>query len=146
MTFVEAHRGLDRFDPGRPFIAWLHGVAFRQAANHLRRQRRWRWLPFGANPADEPQAPEAGPEDQTIKRQLIGRLYAAMDALPEKKRVAFTLHVLEGLGFTEIGELIDESPQTVRARVLSARAAVLKHLRKAGRKLPIDLELTESLI
>jgi DNA-directed RNA polymerase specialized sigma24 family protein len=44
VTFVEAHRALRRFDAQRSFAAWLHGIALRQAANHLRKSRRWAWL------------------------------------------------------------------------------------------------------
>lgn len=146
VTFVEAHRSLVRFDPGRPFIAWLHGIAFRQAANHLRSARRTRWLRFWGPNEPEPRADGEGLEDQTIRRQLLVRLYQAMDELPAKKRIAFSLHALDGLGFSEIGELLGESPQTIRARVLSARELVLKHLRRAAQKLPLDLEGLEQLV
>lgn len=146
VTFVEAHRSLVRFDPGRPFIAWLHGIAFRQAANHLRSARRSRWLRFWSPNEAEPLAHGEGLEDQTIRRQLLVRLYQAMDELPAKKRIAFSLHALDGLGYSEIGELLGESPQTIRARVLSAREQILKHLRRAAQKLPLDLEGLEQLV
>lgn len=146
VTFVEAHRGLGRFDRQRSFVAWLHGVAFRQAANHLRKTRRWRWLrSTSTHDTPEPVDESAALEDQAIRRQLLTRLYAAMDALPVKKRVVFSLHVLDGLGFVEIGELVDASPQTVRARVLSARADVLAQLRRASVRMPLDLELMEQI-
>lgn len=158
VTFVEAHRALRRFDAQRSFVAWLHGIALRQAANHLRKSRRWAWLrgrTSGASPADEVLSdddalarvadPAALPEAQAMRRQLLMRLYEAMDTLPEKKRVAFSLHVLDGLGFVEIGELVEASPQTVRARVLSARDEVLSHLRRASRGAPWDLALVEQL-
>jgi RNA polymerase sigma factor (sigma-70 family) len=144
VTFVEAHKSLRRFDATRPFLGWLHGIAFRQAANHLRKNRRWRWFKSEV-PAIEAVDQAASLEDQTIRRQLLDRLYRAMDDLPPKKRIAFSLHVLDGLGLTEIGEIVGASPQTVRARVLSARAEVLKHFHRAELKVPIDLEVREQL-
>jgi len=142
VTFVEAHKSLARFDVTRSFAAWLHGIAIRQASNHLRKARRWRWLSFGSTEEKQVADDRVAIEQQTIQREILGRLYRAMDRLPPKKRVAFSLHAIDGLGFVEIGALIGESPQTVRARVLSAREAVLAHL---GKESPIDLAALEQI-
>jgi RNA polymerase sigma-70 factor (ECF subfamily) len=131
VTFVELHRSLGRYRPELPFGPWLYGIGFRQAQNHLRRAKRRSWLSF--QPLDKLPDVDLGAslEDQAERRELIVLLYQAMDKLPAKKRIAFSLHVLDGMGFTEIGELIKESPQTVRARVMSARKIVLGEFRRA---------------
>ncbi len=130
VTFVEAYRSLSRYQPERPFAPWLSGIAFRQVASHLRRARRRAWLHLGEE--RDPIDPSViSSEEQAINKQLVALLYRAMDKLPAKKRIAFSLHVLDGLGFTEIGLMLDASPQTVRARVLSARQAILKQFNRA---------------
>lgn len=132
VTFVEAYKCLDRYEPDRPFVLWVQGIAFRQAANHLRRSRRWWWLRLAREDEDlDVASNEASSEEQAIERELLAYLYRSINKLPAKKRVAFTLHVLEGLGFTEIGDIVDESPQTIRARVHSARDAILKDFARA---------------
>lgn len=136
MTFVEAHKNLARFRVDGSFIAWLQGIAFRQAYNYLRKMRRRRWLGLDSLQLEARRDPSASLEERTIQRELLGVLYAALDALPANKRIALGLYALEGLGFTEIGQLVGASPQTVRARVLSARAAVLKEFRRVTGQRP----------
>ncbi|MBI4820800.1 MAG: RNA polymerase sigma factor [Deltaproteobacteria bacterium] len=140
VTFVEAYRSLRRYDPERPFAPWISGIAIRQAASHLRRARRRSWLKLSFS-GDDLQIPDPRPalDDQANQRQLAGLLFAAMEGLPTNKRIAFSLHALEGLSLTEVGELMGASPQTTRARVMSAREAVLKRLRKAGRSHDVGL-------
>lgn len=134
ITFLELHRALERYDADRPFGAWLNGFAFFVAARHLKaRRRRW-WQRLGSD-QELAAAPAGGqnPEEQAGQRALVRAVYAVLDTLPAKKRVAFTMHVFEGMSLTEIGELTGDSPQTIRARVESARDAVQKLLRKGGR-------------
>jgi RNA polymerase sigma-70 factor (ECF subfamily) len=141
VTFVEAYRSLPRYQPDRPFAPWLSGIAFRQVASHLRRARRRAWLRFGEE-ADPIDRSVVSSEERAIQRQLLALLYQALDSLPAKKRIAFSLHALEGLGFTEIGEMVGASPQTVRARVLSARKKILERFQRAT-QLGIELGLLE---
>lgn len=47
-TFVTAWRRLDRFDPERPFGAWLRGIAENHLRNHL---RKFRAEPIGGDEA-----------------------------------------------------------------------------------------------
>ncbi len=142
VTFVEVYKGAQKYDASREFLPWVQGIAMRQAANHLRRARRWAW--FRMTPPEElplPSADSAGSrssEEQVIQRQLLGMLYQAMEKLPPKKRIAFSLYAFEGMGFTEIGQLIDASPQTVRARVLSAKEIILKSMDRASGRAAVE--------
>src|SRR3989442_9975265 len=38
-TFVRVFRALDRYDPARPFAAWIFTIASRLCIDHLRRRR-----------------------------------------------------------------------------------------------------------
>ena len=73
------------------------------------------------------------PEGRAVERQLLQRTLAAMERLPPKQRIALALHDLEEMGVTEIGKLLDTSPQTVWARVQTARERVKKHLQRTGK-------------
>lgn len=136
MLFLQVHRKLASYDPARPFGAWLHGFAFNIATRHLRAQRRRWWLGLGRDRAFDDAAPKSAPhtpEHEAMDQQLARRLYDAMQHLAPVKRIAFTLHEVEGLGLTEIGELTGASPQTVRARVLSARRDIQARLGATSR-------------
>lgn len=131
-TFLQAYRALGRFDQQRAFAPWLHGIAFRLTGNFLRGERRRSWLrsvePLQVERAVAGETLAA--DEQASRGQLKQLLYAALETLKPEQRIAFAMYELEGLGYTEIGGLIDASPQTVRARVLKARERVLADLRR----------------
>lgn len=129
-TFVECFRSLDRYQPSRPFGPWLNGIAYRVTANHLRSKKRRRWLRTGLdivmNTAVDPTAPAS--DEQAAHKQLLNLLNSALETLSVDHRMVFTLHEIEGLSYTDIGRIIGKSPQTVRARALSARKRVLQRI------------------
>ncbi|MBI5509590.1 MAG: RNA polymerase sigma factor [Deltaproteobacteria bacterium] len=126
MTFLEAHRSLPRHRRDCSFAAWLSRIAYHVTGKHLRSRRRRAWLFFDTEAVPRSPAPDAiaSPEQAAGRRQLVDRLFAAMQRLPLKQRVALVMHDMEGLGVTEIGARVDASPQTVWARVQKARRVV----------------------
>ncbi|MBW2530808.1 MAG: sigma-70 family RNA polymerase sigma factor [Deltaproteobacteria bacterium] len=121
-TFLQVFRSLPRYDPARPFAPWLNRVAFRVAGTRLRsRRRRWWLRPWSGHEVETMRGHRASAETRAITNQMVDRLYRAMESLPAKKRIAFALCELEGMGLAEVGELVGASPQTVWARVKSAR-------------------------
>lgn len=132
VTFLEVHRCLGRYDSRWAFSTWVNHIAFRMAGRHLRaKKRRWWWSSDHtalSQAADE----KAGADMQAQGGALVRGVFTAMQQLPDKQRIAFTLHDLEEMGLTEIGKIVDASPQTVRARVHAARRKVAEYLRAAG--------------
>jgi RNA polymerase sigma-70 factor (ECF subfamily) len=129
MTFLEAHRSLDRFRRDAPLGAWLHGIATNVVGRHLRATRRKSWLLSSEEAVQrQPEEQAPSPEQSTERRQRAEILYRAMDELPDKKRIAFALHEIEGLGLSEIAAMTRSSPQTIWARVESAREFLTRRL------------------
>ena len=127
MTFVEAHRSLRRFRAGSSLEAWLHGIALNMAIRVRRSNGRTARLRERLNQATVVLADDrASSEEVAMRRQDLARLYEALEHLPPKKQIAFALHEGEGLKLAEIAALTNSSPQTVWARVESAR----KHVRE----------------
>jgi RNA polymerase sigma-70 factor (ECF subfamily) len=120
MTFLEAHRSLNRFRAGSSMEAWLHGIAFNVASRMVRSKGRSARLRDRLDQAP-PSSPPVSAEEQAMRKQMLGKLYAAMDELPPKKRIAFAMYEGEGLKLAEIAALTGTSTQTVWARVESAR-------------------------
>ncbi|MEM8907338.1 MAG: sigma-70 family RNA polymerase sigma factor, partial [Bacteroidota bacterium] len=76
----------------------------------------------------------AGGADQHPGVQLEDKerakvLFAAIDRLPEKQRVAFTLHKLEGLSYKEITEIMEVSLASVESLLFRAKQNLKKRLR-----------------
>jgi RNA polymerase sigma-70 factor, ECF subfamily len=99
---------------------WLQVIGVRLALNELRRRRRALAVVLRAAPT--PLAPQGELE-----------LWDALRRLPRNQRAALLLHVLDGLGYAEIGEALGAPEGTVASWVSRARARLRAELREAGR-------------
>ena len=68
--------------------------------------------------------PAPGPERRAVSSDLLERVSAAMDALPEHYRTVVWLRDGEDLSYAEIAEVLDLPIGTVRSRLARARSAL----------------------
>ncbi|MBR4003856.1 MAG: sigma-70 family RNA polymerase sigma factor [Clostridia bacterium] len=68
----------------------------------------------------EPILQEPSPEEILIKEEQIAVLHKAMSSLTEKQLKVFVLYAEQGLSFTEIGEKLGISKDTVKEHYWSA--------------------------
>lgn len=130
MTFIEAHRVLARYEPERSFASWLHGIAFNVTGRYLRARRRKWWLSFGSAAQErEPASALSRSAETTLgERQQAREIFDVLATMRPDKCIAFACYELEQLNITEIGALVGASPQTVWARIQSARKEVRRKL------------------
>jgi RNA polymerase sigma-70 factor (ECF subfamily) len=126
-AFVAAWRALKRYDPERPFAAWLRTIAINKARDRGRR-RAVRRLVFGEAAGPEPADPAPGADQSLIERERLGRLERAIAALPAKLKEPLILTALEGLSQKEAGDLLGVSPKTVETRAYRARKLLAERL------------------
>jgi RNA polymerase sigma-70 factor (ECF subfamily) len=120
---------LDRWDSLRDAKAregWLRRIVVNRAFTHLRRRRFWNAVGALLFVAEETVA--AGPDVQVEKQEHQARLLAALERLPARQSLAFTLRYLEGWSFDEVAESMRIDRGTVRIHVQRAVTA----LRAAG--------------
>lgn len=133
-VFLELVRALPRFRGESRFSTFVGGITVRVAKRTLRPSA------YEARRGEMPErlaASERGPEGQARSRVALAHLHAALDQIAPKKRVAFTLWALADMTPSEIGELTDTPPNTVRARIFHAR----KELGKLASADPVLAEI-----
>jgi RNA polymerase sigma-70 factor, ECF subfamily len=117
-----------------PVRAYLYRVTRNLAIDELRRRnaRTRRHLLHGHFEV----APAATPAEVLQNERLRARVNAAIQALPERRREAFTLVYLRGLSYTEVSEIMGISPKTLGNHISAALAELRVTLRplvgKAG--------------
>ena len=105
----------------RPFLV---GIALRTARSALRKRRVRRWLRL----SDTGALPEVPTSDGDPRlREAVRRLYAILDELGDRERLAFVLRHADGHELTETAAALGVSLATVK-RILS-RAEDHVHLR-----------------
>ncbi|MEA2064551.1 MAG: sigma-70 family RNA polymerase sigma factor [Gemmatimonadota bacterium] len=128
-TFVRVYRNIDRFDRSRKFSTWLYTIATNLARNELRNQGRSPLMYFQNLffRKDNQQMFEAvdqaeKPDDLLYRRQLSDLVARAVEKLPERHRLVFTLRENDCKSYEEIAEILDCNIGTVKSRLNRARA------------------------
>jgi RNA polymerase sigma-70 factor (ECF subfamily) len=128
-TLMEAVRAFPRFQGKASVRTWLGRIAVHVAHQHLRRpkQRRARVrleLVRDEHAQIEPVEPvDTRPEpDRAVDaRRQLERVYAHLDAIGVRKRVAFVLFAFEGRPVDEVAALTGASRVATKARIFWAR-------------------------
>lgn len=126
--FLRVWRGLAGFRGESKLSTWVFQIAW----NYLRgyHRRRGRHLNAVAEKSEEIVArapdPSPGPERRVVSSDLLDRVTAAMDDLPEHYRVVVWLRDGEDLSYREIADVLDLPIGTVRSRLARARSALKK--------------------
>lgn len=127
-TFVRVFRSLDRYDPDRPFAAWIFTIAARLCIDHLRR-RRLRPVPLVQRDPDRDEErtldvedPSPGPETLATYQEEERRAQDLIDSLPPHYRIVVMLRHQQDLSYEEIAEALALPLGTVKARIHRARA------------------------
>lgn len=126
-TFVRMFRALDRYDPQRPFAAWLFTITTRLCIDHLRR-RRGVTVSLSRQEAGsheeyeiEVEDPGPGPDEVTSHTEEERRANDLIQGLPPHYRVVVVLRHQQDLSYEEIAEALHLPLGTVKARIHRAR-------------------------
>lgn len=131
-AFIAAWGALKRYDPARPFGAWLRTIAINKARDRGRRLTVRRLL-FGHRPLEESGAlesadPAPAADETLITRQQLAELDRAISGLPTKLKEALLLTAIEGLSQQEAGAVLGVSAKTIETRAYRARKIIARAL------------------
>lgn len=115
-AFAKAYRNFRQLRDRDRFRAWLVRMTWRMALDHQRGSRRRTARQLTADP---PEAPTAA--DAVQARERADALWGAIDALPEKLRVAIVLANIKGHDVAEVAALLGIPAGTVKSRLFLAR-------------------------
>jgi RNA polymerase sigma-70 factor (ECF subfamily) len=119
-TFLEVRRSATTFRARAAVGTWIVGIALNLARHHVRGEHRRR-VAMSAVAEVAGSAGQRRPDDEAARRQMLGRLQPAFEALPSYLRLAFTLCDLEGMRGTEAARALRVPEGTVWRRVHEAR-------------------------
>lgn len=99
-------------DQGRPFLAFVYGIAAHKVADTHRAAGRNRAEPTDVVP--ERYSLEAGPEQRALDSESAARMNKLLSVLPEKQREILILRVVVGMSAEETAEAVGSTPGAVR--------------------------------
>ena len=127
-------------DQGRPFLAFVYGIAAHKVADAHRSAARNRTEPVPEIP-ESPAAYADGPEQQAIQAELAERMTKLLGTLPDKQREILTLRIVMGMSAKETADTVGSTPGAVRVAQHRALAQLRKVL-AAGAGHQLDRENT----
>lgn len=109
-AFIAAHRQWGTVRGYEDPAGWVRRVALNRLTNGRRNRRRRREILDAIRPV----------RDQDLAAELVD-LRAAIQALPERMRLAVCLHHLSGLTVGEVAATLDVAPGTIKSNLHDAR-------------------------
>lgn len=128
---LAAIQALPRYqDQGRPFLAFVYGIASHKVADAHRAAARNRSEPTEVVP--ERYSLEAGPEQMALQSDSAARMNRLLAVLPEKQREILTLRIVVGLSAEETADAVGSTPGAVRVAQHRALARLKSEIAGAG--------------
>lgn len=128
---LAAIQALPRYqDQGRPFLAFVYGIASHKVADAHRAAARNRSEPTDVVP--ERFSLDAGPEQMALQSDSAARMNRLLAVLPEKQREILTLRIVVGLSAEETAEAVGSTPGAVRVAQHRALARLKNEIAGAG--------------
>src|ERR1051325_11211281 len=113
-------------DQGRPFLAFVYGIAAHKVADAHRAAARHCSDPTEVVP--ERYSLEAGPEQMALDSESAARMNRLLSILPDKQREILILRVVVGMSAEETAEAVGSTPGAVRVAQHRALARLRKSL------------------
>lgn len=128
---LAAIQALPRYqDQGRPFLAFVYGIAAHKVADAHRAAARNRSDPTDVVP--ERYSLEAGPEQMAVQSDSAARMTQLLQILPEKQREILMLRIVVGLSAEETADAVGSTPGAVRVAQHRALAKLKSEISAAG--------------
>lgn len=133
-VFLRVFRARGNYVPGSKFSTWLFTIVNNVASNARRSRSRRREVNLAAGgsgsqalPAMEQLALAASglmPTRQLDQAEMREIVRLAIENLNERQRMAVLLNKFEGLGYAEIAEVMEMTPQAIKSLLSRARSSL----------------------
>jgi RNA polymerase sigma-70 factor (ECF subfamily) len=130
-AFLRVFKGLNSFQGGSSFFTWLYRIITNLSIDLIRKPGRQlvdidesRFESDESQEADFPllsRVDGSDPADVVRRREIAGRLQAALEALPPYHRGVIVMREIEGLSYEEMAQAMGVSKGTIMSRLFHAR-------------------------
>ena len=135
-VFIQVYQSVSSFKGDAKFSTWLYRITISKTLDHEKRKKRKKRFGFvqslfGQDGEEQLHPVEFNhPGVQLEKKEKAGELFNALNKIPEKQRIAFTLHKLEGQSYQEVAEIMNTTLYAVESLMSRAKINLKKELSK----------------
>jgi RNA polymerase sigma-70 factor, ECF subfamily len=135
-VFLRVFRTIHRFRGQSALRTWIYRIAINQARNRMRwwrRRRRGQQVSLDDHVRAHGELPSesatTSPERVYRQKEVAGRIWQALEALPFDQKTAIVLREIDGLSYDEIAFSLGVAVGTVKSRLARARGSLREALR-----------------
>ena len=139
-TFIRVFESIRSFKEESSLSTWIYRIAVRKALDKIRRRKArqrlhqilpW-WMPEEKKSTD---ASFQHPGIVAENKEKAAVLFKAIDSLPEKQKLAFTLIKVQGMNYEEACEIMQQNIKAVESLISRAKVNLQKQLEHYYRSL-----------
>ena len=138
-AFLNAWRGLSRFQGESSFSTWLYRLASNACIDFLRREKRRQSLSMTVSLDDDEEERQVelpderySPEGELERSEARRAVAKGLERLTAEHRQVLVMREINGLSYAEIGQILGLEEGTVKSRIARARNALRKVLTEQG--------------
>lgn len=124
-TFIKSYHNFDKFKGDSQLYTWLYRIATNEALQHLNKVKKMQKADEGAEYYLENAVAENSRQDA---EQVEILLQKAIQSLPEKQRLVFTMKYYDDLPYEEMSKILDMSVGTLKTNYHYAKEKVTEYL------------------
>ncbi len=147
-AFIKVHKHIGTFQGTSSFYTWLYRIVMNLSIDQVRRKRKVTEFDEHLLQKDDaagdgalvPRVEDENPGRTVVRRELSGKIQAALETLPEYHRAVIVLREIEGMSYEEMAQVLDVPKGTIMSRLFHARRKMQEQL---APYLDGDLEIVE---
>ncbi len=126
-VFIQVYQSVSSFKGESKFSTWLYRIVITKSLDHLKKKKRKKRFGFMqslfGNNSDEEIHPEEFNHPGVLmeNKERAAELFKALQQLPDKQRIAFTLHRLEAQRHQDIATVMELSVTAVESLIARAK-------------------------
>lgn len=125
-TFIRVWKAAHSYEPDAQFTTWLFTIAKNLVFNESRRRKRKPTFSLDEHEEQSPALAQASsaassPQEALLHQELSAHVDKALEALPEKARMAVQLRRFQEMSYEEIAHILDTSVSATKSILFRAR-------------------------
>ncbi|MEO6670737.1 MAG: RNA polymerase sigma factor [Ferruginibacter sp.] len=133
-VFIKIYESIGSFRKDCSLSTWIYRIAINKALDKLRKRKRkehlqqiipW-WMP-SENKSGKVTFHHPG--ILLEKKEKAAALFSAIDSLPEKQKIAFTLIKVQGMRYDEVSAIMDQHIKAVESLISRAKQNLQQKLK-----------------
>ncbi len=133
-VFIKIYESIGSFRQESSLSTWIYRLAINKALDKVRRRKTkerlqqiipW-WMP-GEKAESKHSFYHPGIEIERKEKAAI--LFKAIDSLPEKQKIAFTLIKVQGLKYDEVSKIMDQNIKAIESLISRAKQNLQQKLK-----------------